>query len=159
MFTEKELINLPRLTVGIPVPHNTAACIMHLLRNEVEGIVIRLEDLRVEGATLILSSHIKPYPNEQVEQHDPVAQYEQEDRMVHLKQFWNEYMQEQKHKLGLDNPLTSEQIERSLQLIEEEKIKFADKSCWSDETNEYCERFEDGLFDDIDVWEEDEEDD
>lgn len=162
MFTDKQLINLPRLTVGIPLQHNAAACMTHILRNQVGDIKISLEDLRVEGATLILSSHIQLAPNEQVEQHDPSAQLEEEDKMKHLREFWDSYMEEQKHKLGLDNPLTMEQLEKSLQLIEEEKIKFADKSCWSHETAEYCDRFEDSLFEDasiFDDWEEGREDD
>lgn len=162
MYTEKELICLPKLTIGIPVSHNEAACIMHLQRNGIGNISVRLEDLRVEGATLILSSHIQLEPNKQVEQPDPFAQCEQEDRMKHLKEFWNDYMEEQKHQLGLDNPLTVEQIERSLELIEQGKIKFASEDCWSDEAKEYCEKFERGLFDDVSVfddWEGEEEDD
>lgn len=162
MFTEKELISLPKLTIGIPVGHNQAACVMHLLRNELSDIKISLEDLRSEGATVVLSGHIRPYPNEQVEQQDPNVQCEQEDRLIHLREFWNGYMEEQKERLGLNNPLTAEQIERSLKLIEEGKIKFADKDCWSDETVDYCNRFEDSLFEDasiFDDWEEDETDD
>lgn len=84
MFTEKELINLPKLTVGIPVAHNQAACIMHLLRNEVSNIKISLEDLRAEGATLILSGHIRPYPNEDIE--TP----EEQEKMKCLREFWKQ---------------------------------------------------------------------
>lgn len=162
MFTAKELINLPRLTIGIPVQHNAAACLTHMLRNQIGDIKICMEDLRIEGATLILSSHIQLAPDWQVEQQDHNAQFEQEDKMKHLREFWDSYMAEQKHKLGLDNPLTLEQIERSLELIEQGKIKFADKSCWSDETLEYCEKFERDLFDDVSVfddWEGEKEDD
>ena len=164
MFTEKELINLPRLAIGIPVAHNAAACLMHLLRNGIGNIEISLEDLRVEGATLILSSHIQLAPNELIEQLDHDVQLEQEEKMKHLKEFWDDYMEEQKQKLGLNNTLTLEQIKKTNQLIDEERIKFASENYWSDETNEYCEQFEDeifadGLFDSIDVWGEDEEDD
>lgn len=159
MFTDRELLNLPKLTVGIPVAHNTAACVMHLLRNGVGNLKVSLEDLRAEGATLILSSHIQLAPNGQVEQQDHNAQCEQEDKMKHLREFWDSYMAEQKHKLGLDNPLTLEQIERSLELIEQGKIKFADPKCWSDDTIDYCRQFEDSLFEDASVFDDWEEDD
>ncbi len=161
MYTEKELICLPKLTIGIPVQYNTAACVMYLLRNGVGDIKISLEDLRVEGATLILSSHIQLAPTEQVEQLDHNAQCEQEVRMKHLREFWDSYMEEQKEKLGLNNPRSLEHIQRNLDLIEEGKIKFADKNCWSDETIDYCKRFEDILFEDASIFDdwEDEMDD
>lgn len=54
MFTDKELIKLPKLIVGIPVEHNTIACLTHMLRNQAEDIRILLKNLRVDGATLIL---------------------------------------------------------------------------------------------------------
>lgn len=143
MFTEKELINLPRLVVGIPVPHNSAACIMHLLRNEVSDIKVSLEDLWAEGATLVLSAHIRPYP-------DSMETPEEEEKIKFLREFWNSYLEEQKEKLGLNNPLTMAQIQRTNELIEQQKVRFADKSCWSQETIDYNEQFEEGLFDDID---------
>jgi len=147
MFTEKELISLPGLTVGIPVLHNTAACIMHLLRNQVSDIKISLEDLRSEGATLVLSGHIRPYPSENMETQ------EEQEKMKDLRMFWANYMEELKEKLGLNNPLTMAQLQRSLELIEQERINFADTDLWSDETIEYNERFENGLFDSVDDWE------
>lgn len=75
--------------------------------------------------------------------------------------FGNSYLEEQKEKLGLNNPLTMAQIQRNNELIEQQKVKFADKSCWSQETIDYNEKFEDGLFDDIedsDLWGNDEDD-
>lgn len=162
MFTEKELICLPKLTIGIPVSHNEAACVMHLLRNGIDNISVRLEDLRAEGATIILSSHIQLEPDWQVEQQDQVAQLEENEKMKHLREFWDSYMEEQKERLGLNNPLTMEQLEKSLELIKQEKIKFASTDLWSDETVEYCERFENELYEDasiFDDWEEDEVDD
>jgi hypothetical protein len=157
MFTDKELINLPHLIIGIPVQHNAAACLTHMLRSHIGNIRISLEDLRIEGATLILSSHIQLQPEWQVEQLDHNAQCEQEEKMKHLNEFWDNYMEEQKEKLGLNNPLTLEQIERSLKLIEQGKIKFADNEYWSNETKKYNEAFEKDLedysvFDSLTLW-------
>lgn len=159
MFTDKDLINLPNLVIGIPVQHNATACLTHMLRNGIGDIKISLEDLRVEGATLILASHIQLAPNEYLEE---------EDEMIHLRDFWDGYMEEQKAKLGLNKPLTREEIQRELQLMDEGIITYADPLYWSEEKKAYCKEIEDAIFadsyidvsifDDKDDWEEEEYD-
>lgn len=93
-----------------------------------------------------------------MENYDPVAQLEQVEKMKYLRVFWDFYMEGQKE--SLNNPLTTEQLERNLELLEQGKTRFADEACWSDETIKYCRKFEDDLFEDpFDDWERDEEND
>ena len=98
----------------------------------------------------MLSGHIRPYPAD-------METEEEQARMQSLREFWSNYMEEQKEKLGLNNPLTMEQIQKNLDLIEQGKIKFASEDCWSDETKKYNEAFEDDLedysiFDSLTLW-------
>lgn len=155
MFTDKELINMPKLTIGIPVSHNTAACLTHLLINQLSDIKISLEDLREEGATLILSCHTRAYP-EWME--DDVT-----ENTNQLKQFWEDYMEEQNVRYGINKPFTLDQIMKHNVLAEEGTIKYADPKYWSEEKKAYCQRIEDeifaeGLFDSVtEEWEEEED--
>lgn len=150
MFTDKELINLPTLKVGIPVGHNQAACLTHLLVNQLGDIRITLEDLREEGATLTLSCHTRAYPEWMKE--DDTQTTEQ------IKQYWEDYMEEQKARYGMNKPMTMKQLDIHNDLAEKGIIKYAGPKCWSEEKKSYCEQFENGLFDSIDVWEGEEDD-
>lgn len=150
MFTDKELINLPTLKVGIPVGHNQAACLTHLLVNQLGDIRITLEDLREEGATLTLSCHTRAYPEWMKE--DDTENTEQ------IKQYWEDYMEEQKVKYGMEKAMTMEELSIHNDLTDMGIIRYAGPEYWSEEKKTYCEQFENGLFDSVD-WEDDEEDD
>lgn len=65
MFNDKDkaLIYLPMLAVGIPVTRNVSAALSHLIRNNVGEFTVSLEDLRKDGGNLVISSHIKIFPN------------------------------------------------------------------------------------------------
>lgn len=65
MFNHKDkaLIYLPAIAVSIPVTRNTSAVLAHLIRHNVGEFTVSLEDLRKDGGTLVISSHIKIFPN------------------------------------------------------------------------------------------------
>lgn len=60
---DKALIYLPAIAVSIPVTRNTSAVLAHLIRHNVGEFTVSLEDLREDGGTLVISSHIKIFPN------------------------------------------------------------------------------------------------
>lgn len=60
--TDKALIYLPKLAVGIPVTRNVSAVLSHLIRHNVGDFQVSLQDLRKDGATVVISSHIKIFP-------------------------------------------------------------------------------------------------
>lgn len=60
----KELDNLPIITIGIPVGPNLADSILEMLDNQEGEIRIHL-DWKKDGATLSISTHIRPYPSEE----------------------------------------------------------------------------------------------
>jgi|GEM_PF-2682049 len=57
--TDKALIYLPKMAVGIPVTRNVSAALSHLIRHNVRDFQVSLQDLRKDGATVVISSHIK----------------------------------------------------------------------------------------------------
>lgn len=138
MPTKRELLNYPQLRVGIPVPHNTAASLTHLLQHNVEDIKLSLEDMRVEGCTLVVSGHIKAYP----EWIDVEAQEARDSEMEEMRQFWAQYMENERKKFGLDNPATLAEIKRLNEMALDGTLKYADTDCWSQEAWEYNERLE-----------------
>lgn len=65
-----ELDSLPITTIGIPVEPNVADAINAMLDNQVGEIRISLTDWKKDGATLSISTHIRPYPSEVEEDED-----------------------------------------------------------------------------------------
>lgn len=150
MFTDKELINLPKLTIGVPLGHNQAACLTHLLVNQLGDIRVSLEDLREEGATLVLSCHTRAYPGWMEEDNT--------ENTALIKQYWEDYMQAQKVKYDMDKPMTMEDLEIHNSLTNKGIINYADPEYWSSETLEYNADFEKDLLDNpFDDWEEGED--
>lgn len=67
MFNEKDkdgaLIYLPAVAVGVRVTRNVSALLAHLIRHNAGDYSLSLEDFRKDGATLVISSRIKLFPN------------------------------------------------------------------------------------------------
>lgn len=118
---EKDLIYLPNISISIPVSQSTAAVIGHMMKHNIGNFKISLNDLRADGANLIVSSHIRLYPAWEEDNlydedlmDDKIIQLE-EDKLKHLKEFWNKYTREKEEEMGVAKGLSKEEIKRQQQ--------------------------------------------
>lgn len=131
--------NLPSAIIKIPVQQEVAALLLHLFNQKIGAVNIGLEDLKVEGANLVISSIIDKSDRNRDREKSLFAIYEN-DELKNLKQLVNELIEEKfveddedyiKHYSDYEDDLENEELEEQI-LKELEDKKMGWGKCWEE---------------------------